>query len=297
MKTKPLGYNDREVVLYTACGGFKSTIMVKEAYMRKNKGFAGALFCVGVLALASVSCGVSSITNLFATATPTATLTFTPTPTFTPSPTPTFTPSATATSTPLPTGVLTEPLADGTNRFTDYDNKYSLILSGDWIVIPIQKDELDAVIQKLSQENPNLVDSAKAFQDLDPKVIRMVALNGNTDYFINGYASNLNISAIDDATLSAFPLSFISGALEESFKQQGMTVLTEGLNTIENSDGVEMEYIDLEQDFGGVKIQQRMLLFKSDGKLIMITVSTIPQFKDAIFEQAKVIGISVELLK
>jgi hypothetical protein len=265
--------------------------------MRTNKRFAGALIVVGILALASAACGVSSVTGLFATATPTPTLTFTPTPTFTPSPTPTFTPSPTATSTPLPTGVLTEPLADGTNRFTDYDNKYSLVLSGDWIIIPIQKDELEALLNKLSQDNPNLVDSAKAFQDLDPKVIRVVALNGNTEYFASGYASNLNITAIDDATLSALPLSFISGALEESFKQQGMTVLTEGVNTVENNNGVEMEYIDIEQDFGGEKIQQRLLLFKSDDKLIMITISTISQFKDAVLEQGKEIGLSVELLK
>jgi len=265
--------------------------------MKTKKGFVGILLLVGMLTLASLSCGVSSLTNLFATATPTATLTFTPTATFTPSPTATFTPSPTATSTPLPTGVLTEPLTDGTNRFTDYDNKYALILSGDWIIIPIQKDQLDAMLEKLSKDNPNLVDSAKAFQDMDPKVIRLVALNGNSEYFAKGYASNLNITAIDDATLSALPLSFITGALEETFKKQGMTVLSTGDNPVDNQNGVEMKYMDIQQDFGGVKIQQRMLLFKSDNKMIMITFSTIPQFKDVIFEAATEIGLSVELLK
>ena len=265
--------------------------------MKKQNGFLRLVLSMGLLMLISLACGTSSLSNLFATATPTPTLTFTPTPSFTPSPTATFTPTPTATSTPLPTGVLIEPLTDGTNRFTDYDNQYTLILSGDWIYVPIQKDQLDAMLDELSKKNPNLVASAKAFQNMDPKAIRMMALNGNPDYYANGYVANINITVIEDATLSVFPLSFISSALEESLKQQGMKVLTNGVNTIENTHDVEMEYIDIEQQLSGTKIQQRMIIFKSDNKLIMITASTIAQFKDVIFDAAVEIGRSVELLK
>jgi len=265
--------------------------------MKTQKNFPKFLLVMGLLMLASLACSTSSLSNLIATATPTPTLTFTPTPSFTPSPTATFTPTPTATSTPLPTGVLIEPLTDGTNRFTDYDNQYTLIFSSDWINIPIQKDQLDAMLEELSKDNPNLVASAKAFQNMDPEVIRMVALNGNMDYYAKGYVANINITAIEDATVSAFPLPFISGALEESLTQQGMKVLTNDVNTIENAHDVEMEFIDIEQQLSGTKIQQRMIIFKSDGKLIMITTSTIAQFKDTIFGDAVEIGKSVELLQ
>ena len=265
--------------------------------MRKNKGLLSFTVFITVLAIASLSCGVSDIPNLFATDTPTPTATFTPTPTFTPSPTPTSTPTHTPTPTPLPTGVTTQVLSDGTNLFIDYDNKYQLVLTDEWVILPIGKDDLDAMLEKLADENPDLAKSAEAFKDLDANVVLMVALNSNIDYLANGYTSNINITALEDPMLAAMPLSFITGALEESFKQQGMKVLTTGVNTIDNVHGLTAEYIDVEQNLSGLKVQQRLIVFQTNNKLIMITVSTPPQFKDEIFKMAEEIGVSIEILK
>ena len=165
------------------------------------------------------------------------------------------------------------------------------------MIIPVGKDDLDGMLTKLGNENPDLAKSAEAFKDLDPNVVRMVALNSNPDYLTNGYASNINITALEDPMLSAMPLAFITGALEESFTQQGMKVLTTGVNVIDNVHGVDVEYIDIEQNLAGVKIQQRLIVFQVNQKLIMITVSAVPQFKDEIFKLADETGASIEIFK
>jgi len=262
----------------------------------KIKGLSRFGFFILILALISISCEAANLPFL-ATETSTPTITFTPSPTFTltPSATPTSTP--TYTPTPLPTGVTSEEQSNGSTLFIDYDNSYQLVLPADWVIIPVDKDTLSLSLDELAKTNPNLVASAEAFKDMDPDILRMVALNTNMEYFANGSASNINITAIEDETLSVLPLSFIAGSLEETLKQQGLTVLATDVNTIENDHGVEIEYIDLEQNINNLKVQQRISLFKTSNKLILMTISTLPQFKDDIFQVGDEIGASIEFLE
>jgi hypothetical protein len=262
--------------------------------MLRNKPVRIFIFILILLTLTSLACGVSSLPFL-ATETPTPTATFTPSPTVTPSSTPT--PTHTPTATPLPTGVETEEHSDGTTLFVDYDNQYQLVLPADWIVIPFDKDDLDLMIDKLAEQDPNIASAAEAFKNLDPNALRMAALNSNRKYVTEGYGSNITIAAIEDKTFSVMPLSFITGVLEESFKQQGMKVLTTGVNTIENTHGVEVEYIDVEQNIAGKHAQQHVIMFQSGGNLILITVTTLPQFKEEVFQMGDRIGASIEYLE
>lgn len=262
--------------------------------MFRTKGYQSFVIFVTALALVSLSCGISNIPFL-ATETPTPTITFTPTPTFTPSPTPTQT--QTPSPTPLPTGIVTEEQADGSTLFTDYDNQYQLTLPKDWKAIPFDKDNLGAMLDELAKEDPKLADAASAFKDLDPKVFRLVALNTNSKYIAGGSVSNLNITAIENELLSTMPLSFVSGALEESLKQQGATVLTDGVNIVENAQGVEVEFIDIEQTITGIKIVQRLILFQSNDKLIAITVSAAKQFSEEVLPEGNLIGGSIKFLE
>lgn len=260
--------------------------------MARKNGFRILLLITSILSLVILSSCQGGF-SLFATATPTPTLT--PTPTFTPSPTPTAT--NTPTPTPLPTGVDIQVLSDETNLFVDYDNKYKLVLTNEWVILPLDKDDLNDMLAELGKQNPDLAKSAEAFKDMDANVVRMVALNDNPDYLAHGFASNINITALDNPVLSSMPLPFVTGALEESFKQQGMKVLTTGVNSIDNVHGVEIEYIDIEQSLQGIKIQQRLIIFQANKKLIMLAVSTSPQFKDEIFKVAEAMGTSIEFLK
>lgn len=260
--------------------------------MFKNKSSRSLMILVMLLVLTSISCGVSSLPFL-ATETPTSTATFTPSPTLTPSSTPTLTPTAT----PLPTGVQTEEQADGSTLFNDYDNKYQLVLPKEWVVIPFDQDELGVLVDELSKDNPKFEDAAAAFKNLDPDVFRLVALNQDKKYFESGAVPNVNITAIENDVLSAMPLSFVVGALEESFKQGGTKVVSEGVNTIDNLNGVEIEYLDIEQEANGLKIAQRLLVFQSNGKLILVTLTAPVDFKADVFASGDLIGASIELFK
>ena len=251
-----------------------------------------------VLALTLPSCsGVSAFPNLFATETPTPTNTFTPTPTPTLTPSPTSTSTSTPSPTPAPTGIGVDQQIDGSTLFTDYDNKYRLMLPDDWLVIPFRKDAFAEAVNKLAKENPQLAAAAEAFQNMDPSMFRLVAINTNAKYLKNRFASNLNITAYGDPILSSMPLSFVTGALEEQFKQSGIKVVTKGVNIIENSRGVDVEYIDTEQTAAGSKIVQRVLVFQTKDKLVMIAITTLPQFSKDVFAEGDIIGGSIELLK
>ncbi len=253
---------------------------------------------VALLTLTVLSCsGASGIPNFFATETPIPTSTFTPTPTFTPSPTLTPTATPSLTPTPLPTGINVEKQSDGTTLFTDYDNKYKLTLPKEWVVIPFKKDAYTEAINQLAKENPQLAAAAKAFQNMDPKMFRLVAINTNSKYIKNTFASNLNVTAYENDLLASMPLEFVTGALESQFEKQGAKVLTKDVNTVENSHSVPIQYIDIQQTVKGSKISQRVLVFQVDKKLVMIALSTLPEFSEGVFAEGNDIGGSVELLK
>ncbi len=190
-----------------------------------------------------------------------------------------------------------EEQSDGTTIFIDYDNKYQLVLPEDWLVIPFNKNDYADAMNKLAKDNPQLAAAAQAFKDMDPKVFRLVAINTNSKYVKNTFASNLNITAYENDLMGAMPLEFVTGALEEQFKQSGIKVLTHGVNIIENSHGVDMQYIETEQTANGIKFEQKILVFQANRKLIMIAFTTLPQFSKDIFAEEDVIGASVEPLK
>jgi len=249
----------------------------------KNKGIFKLALFISIVALASLSCGVSDIGGIFATETPTPTATYTPTPTFTPSPTPTSTPTSTPTTTPLPTGVKSEEQADGSTLFTDYDNQYQVVIPDGWLVIPLSSGDIADILETVSKENPELKDSAEAFAQLDPDVIRVIAVNENTKYITNGFSTNLTVTAIEDKLMSSMPLDFVTGAVEESLKQQGATLVSEFQPASKNANGVEIGTFEFQQETPTatgtrVKAQSKTLIFQSNGKLIMIQLAVPQQF-------------------
>lgn len=236
---------------------------------------------VSILALAGISCGVAGVGNLFATETPTPTLTYTQTPTLTPSPTPTITPTRTPTATPLPAGVFTEERADGSTMFVDYDNQYQLVIPEKWIVIPLSSEDIMDILEVVADENPDFKDIAKTFSQLDPDVIRIIALNEDKKYVVDGFSTNLTITAIEDKVMSSMSMDFVTGAVEESLKQQGATVASGYQPASKNVNGVEIGILEFQQETptvtgARVKVQSKALVFQSNGKLIMVQL-TVPQ--------------------
>lgn len=277
--------------------GWKEFYAKEENNRMKNKGFLSLTLFVVLVALASISCSAANLGNLFATETPTPTLTHTPTPTFTPSPTPTLTPTRTPTATPPPTGVTSEELADGSTLFIDYDNKFQLILPVDWVVILVERNTIADALDRLAEDNPHLIESAEIVRNMDPDVLRMVALYTDRAFVSGGSAPNMTLAVVKDQSLASLPLSFITGLMEGSFEQRGLKVLTTGVNNIENANNVEIEYIDLEQIISGTRVLQRAMIFKTGSNLFVLTITTFPQFRDDIFEMGDQAAASIEFLK
>lgn len=270
--------------------------------MKHNKAIQQFGIFTVVLSLAVLSCsGTVGLPNPFATETPTPTSTFTPSPTLTPSPTPTFT--QTPSPTPLPTGVEVEEQTDGSTLFFDYDNQYQLRLPSGWFAVPLSSEDLAEILASMSEKNPDLENIAEAFEHLDPDVIRVMSVNEDIKYVYNGFTTNLSVAAIEDKLMSAMPLDFVTGALEESLKQQGAEIVSsEESLTANNTNGVEIgtfEYIQtVPTGLGGtVKVHSRALVFQSNGKLIMIQMATPPQFSEEILPSMDEILASIKLIE
>jgi hypothetical protein len=221
--------------------------------------------------------GTSAIPNPFATATPTATITPTATPT--PSPTPT----ATFTATPLPTGVNAESKPDGVTFIIDYDNKYQLSIPAGWVVVPLTGKDFAKALSELSEDNPDLKDMAAAFQNLDSDMLRLAALHKDSKYVVDGFATNLTIAVLDDKVMGSMPIAFVTGALEESMKRQGAKVDSNSQETVTNANGVEVGAIDFQQiaptsTGKKVSVYSHLMVFQSDGKMVMIALATPKQF-------------------
>ena len=255
-----------------------------------------------LLTLAILSCsGVSDLPNLFATATltPTNTLTPTPSPTVTPSPTATLT--RTPSPTPVPTGVKMDEQADGSTLFVDYDNNYQLVIPKDWAVIPLSSDDLASILSKLSDKNPAFKDVAASFKQLDPDVIRVIAVNMDPKYMRQGFSTNLTITALKDKLMSSMPMDFVTGAMEEAMKQQGAKVPSENNLATKNPNGVEIGIFDYEKTTptatgAKVLVRARTLLFQVNGKLIMVQLATPKQFAEQLIPGMDDILNSIKLL-
>ncbi len=231
---------------------------------------------------------------------PLASVFATPTPTITPSPLPTPTPVFTPTPTPIPEGIVRTEQADGSILFTDYDNKFQLVLPKGWIVVPVTAEDLSELIDKVAAANPDLADALEALKSLDSETIRMIAINEDPRYVQSGFASNLTVTAFEDQVMATMPITFVAGVLESTLESSGVKVLTSGPALIESASGVEIGMIETEQTvvtFTGSTetVNSKYLLFQSAGKLIMIQLATTSQFAEelgAVLEDiAQTVGV------
>ncbi len=268
--------------------------------MKQSKKWIAFTALIMTLALPALACGTSDITNLFATETPTPTQTFTPSPTSTPSPTPTQT--QTPSPTPVPTGVDIKEQANGSTLFIDYDNHFQVALPGGWFVLPLSSDDINKLMDKMAEQNPDLKDTADAFKRLDPDVIRVIAINEDSKYISQGFSSNITITAIEDKMLSSLPIPFVTGALEGQLEQQGAKIIEQTELTATSKSGVEVGLMEFKQTAptstgAKIKAQARVLVFQVNGKLIMIQLTTMEKHAEELFPMMEDIAASIEIIK
>jgi hypothetical protein len=197
--------------------------------------------------------------------------------------------------------VTSEEQPDGSTLVLDYDNNYKFILPAEWAVLPLASEDFAAILEGMAEENPELADIAGNFKALDSDAIRIVALNKNPKYVRDEFATNITVVVFEDKVMSAMPIEFITGAIEENFAGQGATVLTNGVNVKSTSNGIETGVIDVMQrtptaSGKQVEVLSRVVLFKTEGRLVMITLAVHKQFGDELLPVLDPILDSIDTL-
>jgi hypothetical protein len=153
----------------------------------------------------------------------------------------------------------------------------------------------------MAEENPDLAEVAKGFEYLESDAIRVIALNENPKYIADEFGTNISVVALEDKVLSAMPMEFITGAIEESVTREGVTLLPDGVNVENNPNGVEIGWIDSLQTAPTasgkqIEVRSRIVLFKTDGKLIMITMAVQKQFAEELLPVLDQVVASIDTL-
>jgi len=232
-----------------------------------------------LLSLTISSC--SAVGGLFATPTPTPTLTFTPTLTPTATSTPTETPTPTAT--PLPTGKHVEVLEDGSLVFLDFDMKYGMIYPSTWHVVPFDSDDEATATEELVAVDASYTDMLAAMRAM-VDFIALKPADGNPKE-ADGVATGLTLEGDAYAQMS------LQDALAAQQVPEGATVVFN--QVITNASGVEMGLLEYEDTANHTVI----CIFKTEkGAVIVSLASPTPKFEGMSQELIDIVG-SIGLLE
>ncbi len=244
-----------------------------------------------VLWMSGLACNAAAnLPNPFASPTPTATATLTPSPT--PSPTPTFTPSPT----PLPSGVQIETQADGAILVKDYDNLYQLKLPSDWVVVPVDTEDLQETLEQAIPKNPDFAKIIDIIMDMDPEVIRLVGLYKNPKLSSQSDPTLLLVNTIEDSMASAMPMAAVTAMIEDE-------VLPDAKNTTwnvkTNAGGVEVGMVQgttvFDSDSGdSMQTVELVIAFQSNHKLIMLHLMIPKENREAVLPATDLIIDSIQ---
>lgn len=238
------------------------------------------LVCLLVIVAANLAC--STGLNIFATPTPTPTVTFTPTltptATLTPTPTATFTPTPTPTMTPTPvpeSAFRIDDLDDGTTLFVDYEVGYQMVFGSDWMVIPMEagmQEELIASIQGELSEDLAAILEASA-EELG---IRFIAVDLTHTDFVENDMPNINAVYQEEPGIGWFGLDNIVTMQAELLPSMIPGIVIDSQEVIENPQGVEYGKIEMsytDKDLGQ-NVRQMIVIMLFDDGLFGLTLSS-----------------------
>lgn len=157
-------------------------------------------------------------------------------------------------------------------------------------------------MKRLLEENPDFKNMAEAFARLDPDVIRLVALHKDTKYIVNGFSTNITVTAVEDKLMSAMPLDFVTGAVEESLKQNGATLISNQELASNNVNGVEIGTLEFQQAAptvtgASVQAHSKILIFQTGGKFILIQLAILKQFAQELLPTLDQIADTVKRIE
>lgn len=260
----------------------------------KSKSIFKLALVISIIALAGISCGVSEIGSLFATATPTPTSTLTPTPTFTPSPT--STPTQTPTATPMPDAAI-ENLADGSTRFTDYVGGYTFVLPQGWLVINFVVDDPGQALDDAMQANPEKAVILNGFQSALAQNARMGAADF-TDGHFTATSAPLLFNVLDSST-QFMALGDILATNSEMIPQL-LNAEVKTSEVMENPLGVAYGVLDITITVSAnnktASVIEKLVIFKTDDYTVYVTFAVLDELAEGGLQGVDVLIGSIELL-
>jgi hypothetical protein len=154
-----------------------------------------------------------------------------------------------------------------------------LLLPPNWaVVFASQKD-----LQEAMQGNPEVSDMSKRFNEVDPDVFRLVAMNVDRTYIKAGSPTLLTINAYKDAVASAMPMAFVTAMIEDKILQDATSTTW---NVIENANGVEVGIVEGARTFAfpgaNIRVREMVIAFQANKKLIVIEIAVPTQYAEQI---------------
>jgi hypothetical protein len=107
---------------------------------------------------------------------------------------------------------------------------------------------------------------------------------------------------VEDKLMSSMPLDFVTGAVEESLKQGGATIVSNEELATDNANGVEVGSLEFQKTTptatgANVDARSKILIFHSNGKLIMIQLTTPKQYAEELLPVLDQILDTIRLLE
>src|SRR5262245_14678976 len=106
------------------------------------------------------------------------------------------------TETPIPTprissaGTSLRSLADGSTEFTDHVAGFQMLFSSIWLVFRVGEPEYYAAWEKPEMQAPEFQEMFTSMQNLDPKNLRVVALDTRPEHRPNGTITGISVISL-----------------------------------------------------------------------------------------------------
>lgn len=163
------------------------------------------------------------------------------------------------------------------------------------MVVRLDAREIEDMVDKASENNPELEKSLEMFRKMDKDVFRGFVFDADPAHIQGTNLTNINISMPQEPFFRSMPPAFLSGAMAELLKNEpGVKIISDGFDTTQN--GIDIGFIETNYTLKDIQgkaftaYQKMVILQVSDGSVILTFTTpidlknkTLPFF-DAIVE-------------
>jgi hypothetical protein len=191
---------------------------------------------------------------------------------------------------------------DGTTRFTDYDNHFEIVFPSGWTAISLNADDINALLELVSKNNPDLEDTILALKSMDPKIYRIFAIDFRRDHIANGYTANISVIAQSNSLINDMSLQNVVDTTAQALPQFSKSVKVLSSKVTTTAANIPIGVIEANNSFVGngqskIRVYQQVVLLKMPEVLVSITLTVPPSKKAILIPEFKAVIDSLKLLE